>query len=87
VALYRRKPTDPISAVQWTGYNLSEVDDFVGAGIFQVLYSDQVVARLYCSSSAAWLQLGIGDWVIAEMDGSGFYKCDKHIFESTYEAV
>lgn len=28
-----------------------------------------------------------GDWLIAELDGSGFYPCKPDIFTATYEAV
>lgn len=28
-----------------------------------------------------------GDWIIAEPDGCGFYRCEDHTFRATYESV
>lgn len=88
MAQYRRKVTAPITAVQWAGNNLAEVTAFVGPGNFEVLRSDGwVLSRLRCASSSTWLVMDIGDWVLPELDGSGFYKCDADVFEATYEAI
>lgn len=31
--------------------------------------------------------LAVGDWIIAEPDGRGFYPCKPDIFAATYEAL
>lgn len=86
---YRRKVTAPIAPIQWTGENVVEVREFVGRGAFEVLWdlSDVPTARLWCASSSQWLVMTPGDWVLPELDGSGWYKCDGAVFESTYEPV
>lgn len=84
---FRKKPVE-VEALQWTGYNLDEVREFVSDGSFHGLESD---------NNGAWRTIGIktlegvmladrNDWIIKGVKGE-FYPCKPDIFEQTYEAV
>ena len=89
---YRKKPV-VIEAVQWNGFNLEEIKEFVGDSL------------IYDISDAAWkvgkdaptIHIGIktlegnhicskGDYIIKGVQGE-FYPCKPDIFMQTYEQL
>lgn len=91
VLRYRKRPIT-VEAKQWTGDNLEELWDWIGAdGLYGPLPIGDPLrpfgqpARLYVAANDAWLDLEIGEWIIR--DSKGFYPCKHDIFEVTYEPV
>jgi hypothetical protein len=90
---FRKKPV-VIEAVQWTGDNLDEMEQFThGQTYFG--YPDHIGASAvrggYDPESHLWvhtlegdLRAQIGDWIIKGVAGE-FYSCKPDIFEQTYE--
>jgi hypothetical protein len=87
---YRKKQI-VIEAIQWTGFNLDEIKDFVG----KALHID-INHSLYADPSST-INLTIatlegdhictkGDFIIKGVNGE-FYPCKPDIFEKTYELV
>lgn len=74
---FRKKPV-VVEAVQWFPGSDPESEPF---GI----YNDAGLYLLPTISGEA--QIAPGDWIIAEMDGSGHYPCKPDIFAATYEPV
>lgn len=77
---YRKKPV-VIEAVQWTGDNDKEVQDFTG--------NDQYFAEpgeLMIKTLEGVMLASIGDYIIKGVQGE-FYPCKPGIFEATYEMV
>ena len=93
---YRKKPI-VVEAIQWNGFNLEEIKEFVG---------DSLVCEIF---DAAWgvdkgipiitpkIYMGIktlngthicskGDYIIKGVQGE-FYPCKPDIFEQIYEQV
>ena len=89
---YRKKPV-VVEAVQWNGFNLEEIKEFVGGSL------------IYEISDAAWkVSKGVpavymeiktlegnhvcteGDYIIKGVQGE-FYPCKPDIFEQTYEQL
>ena len=76
---YRKKPVT-IEAIQWTGKNLSEIDNFVGGSIANkdtILIIHTLEGDMYASLS---------DYIIKGVNGE-FYPCKPDIFDKTYEEV
>lgn len=88
---YRKRPLE-VCAIQWTGENWPAVEAFVGLrpdsdgpGVFPTAAGD---LALWIEKSNTWRpDLPVGDWVIAERGGIGFYPCTVEQFEETYEPV
>ena len=76
---YRKKPV-VIEAIQWTGKNLSEIDNFMG-GIVENKETTLVIHTLEGDMKAS-----IGDYIIKGVNGE-FYPCKPDIFAKTYEEV
>lgn len=76
---YRKKPVI-IEAIQWTGKNLLEIDNFMG-GIFENKETILVIHTLEGDMEAS-----IGDYIIKGVKGE-FYPCKPDIFAKTYEEV
>ena len=89
---YRKKPVI-IEAIQWTGSNFEEINQFVTKDL------------IYDIDDAAWkvgmgiphitikiktlegeMLVSIGDFIIKGVDGE-FYPCKPDIFQKTYEEV
>ena len=92
--LYRKKPV-VIEAIQWTGRNDKEIEDFVGDSFYD--YADNCVKYLPDSEQYKSKMMGIktlegimyasvNDYIIKGVDGE-FYPCKPEIFEKTYEQV
>lgn len=76
---YRKKPVI-IEAIQWTGKNLSGIDNFMG-GIVENKGTTLVIPTLEGDMEAS-----IGDYIIKGINGE-FYPCKPDIFAKTYEEV
>lgn len=96
---YRRKVTEA-QAIQFTGDPVPlrsvgvRIKDVQGSGgafgswaTVQRASSVQALPdwRLHVAKHDEWAQIAEGDWVIAELDGSGFYPCRADVFAATYE--
>ena len=76
---YKKKPV-VIEAVQFTGENYKEVEEFVG----QPLYISYGVVTI--PTLEGIMRCKPGNYVIKGVKGE-FYPCDKEIFEGTYEEI
>lgn len=76
---YRKKPVT-IEAIQWTGKNLSEIDNFVGESIANK------GTILIIHTLEGDMEASIGDYIIKGVNGE-FYPCKPSIFAKTYEEV
>ena len=84
MAKYRKKPV-VVEAVQWTGYNDSEVEQFTGYGVAhhsKMLNS----AELSPWASVGQLDIYIGAYIVRDADGK-LTRCAPEIFEKNYEVV
>jgi hypothetical protein len=89
---FRKKPVE-VDAVQWTGTNAFEIDDFTGS-LFDVLTprdradcdDAEATARVFDILHSTWVLVRDGDWIIRGLQGE-FYPCRSEVFEATYEAV
>ena len=91
VAEYRKKPI-VIKAAQWTGDNILDLWEWVGAGslmgplpVGDALEPEGRAAHLFVAANNSWLPLEVGEWII--QDSLGFYPCKAEMFATTYERV
>lgn len=78
---YRKKPV-VIEAIQWNGYNISEIIDFAGWVVSIHMEKETVeIKTLECTMIA-----NEGDWIVKGIQGE-FYPVKPDIFEETYEPV
>ncbi|MDP3984434.1 MAG: hypothetical protein Q8Q52_05425 [Acidimicrobiia bacterium] len=85
---YRKKPV-VIEAVQWTGKNLTDMEQFLGgAGANWYRPSGAALARgeIFIRTLEGEHTANAGDWIIKGVKGE-FYPCKPDIFEMTYEKV
>ena len=79
---YRKKPV-VIEAVQWTGQNIAEINNFAFGHVQGAVNKD-------CSFLVGTLEgphtASVGDWIIRGVKGE-FYPCKPDIFAATYEAA
>jgi hypothetical protein len=77
---FRKKPV-VIEAVQWTGHNYDEVEEFMR-------HSPTVLANrvIVIPTLEGDHQASPKDWIIKGVNGE-FYSCEPDIFEATYESV
>ena len=89
---YRKKPV-VIEAIQFTGENWKEINDFTKRGISEVgdgadeqgnIIPRPHYALIYTLEGV--MRADINDWVIKGVKGE-FYPCKPDIFEATYEKV
>ena len=76
---YRKKPV-VIEAIQWTGKNLPEIDNFIGKIV------DNKETTLVIHTLEGDMEASIGDYIIKGINGE-FYPCKPDIFDKTYEEV
>lgn len=89
---YRKKPVT-IEAVKWTGFNPSDIKEFVGDSC-KIEYSDAayeagagpMYAFITIHTLEGDMKVSIGDYVIKGVQGE-FYPCKPDIFEQTYEEI
>lgn len=88
---YRRKPTPDVEAMQWTGSNVAEVQEWTGPTNFYELEPDdrgddpEATASLYVAANSTWLPLVPDEWIIRE--AKGYYPCKPDEFAERYEPV
>ena len=76
---YRKKPVE-IEAVQWTGGNLEEIEEFAGNSL---AYIEQ---HVIIKTLEGCMRASKGDYIIKGIAGE-FYPCKPDIFKATYEEV
>lgn len=90
--IYKRKPVE-VEVVQWNGYNISEIEKFVGKSC-KIEYQESQCSE-YCSVTSAELVIhtlegnmhaSVNDYIIKGVKGE-FYPCKPDIFNQTYEKV
>lgn len=69
---FRKKPVE-VQAEQYNGGDHPLVTKLYGGNVVQ--------------GKQGMVAIKDGDWIIAEMDGSGYYPCNPEVFAVTYEAV
>jgi hypothetical protein len=85
VKRYRKLPVT-IEAVQWTGENTAEIEEFVGdatPGEADHFVDGRVIPIRTLEGTH---RTQVGDYVIRGVQGE-FYPCKPNIFDATYEAV
>lgn len=82
MAKYRKKPV-VIDAIQYDGFNASEIAGFVGEGC---RISREMDAPLFIDTLEGTMEAQRGDYIIKGIKGE-FHPCKPDIFEATYEAV
>ena len=76
---FRKKPVT-IEAIQWTGKNLSEINNFVGRSIA----NKSTIIIIHTLEGD--MEASMGDYIIKGINGE-FYPCKPDIFAKTYEEV
>lgn len=74
---YKKKPVI-IQALEWSGSNYEEIDNFLGSN-YEFSGTTLIIHTLEGDMSAKK-----GDYIIKGVRGE-FYPCEKSIFEETYE--
>lgn len=84
---YRKKPV-VIEAVQWTGDNNEEINNFCGdsAKFVTSRLGNAVLYSLGIETLEGFMQASTGDYIIKGVNGE-YYPCKPDIFEKTYEKV
>lgn len=77
------KKTPVVEAVQWTGYNFDEIQDFVGAGNAKFMRETNP-PEIYIITEYQALHPGIGDYIVKNSYGS-FDTYTKSYFEQSFE--
>lgn len=95
---FRKKPV-VIEAIQFTGENLLDVQNFVGVipdhdnntfgfrmskPIATVKEEEGIVARVWDKLHSTWVGVKLDQWIIKGVDGE-FYPCDHDVFIKTYD--
>lgn len=75
---YRKKPAI-IEAIQLTGKNLSEIDNFMGGIV-------ENKGAIVIHTLEGDMEASIGDYIIKGVNGE-FYPCKPDIFDKTYEEI
>ena len=88
---YRKRPIE-MTAVRWTGSNGGVIEAFTGwsqwgSKRFRTVYRDGEDLLLWIEKSETRGRVRKGDWVIAELDGAGFFPCTAEQFDVIYEPV
>lgn len=74
-----------IEAVQFTGSNWTELEDFCGAN-FRQKESDATAGEVYDFLHETWVTVFRNQWVIKGTQGE-FYPCDPDVFTAKYEPL
>jgi hypothetical protein len=84
---FRKKPV-VIEAVQWTGFNFTESEAFMGEPAGHGRYDSPPLgaSKRLISTLEGEMAASPGDWIIKGIKGE-FYPCRPDIFAATYEPV
>ena len=87
---FRKKPV-VIDAIQWLGWNVKEVIEFMDyKDDFSVSYlppgSTYDNRSIFLKTLEGTMEAKVCDWIIKGIKGE-FYPCKPDIFEQTYELV
>lgn len=89
---FRKKPTI-ISAIQYTGINAAELDEFTGGNFVKLDDADRAVcddpaatAQVFDGLNSTWVLVFDGDWIIRDAEGR-YFPCHPEVFAAEYEAV
>lgn len=89
---YRKKPVE-IEAVQWTGFNPTEIKNFAGESAeiehYTAAYeagAGPIVTTIIIHTLEGDMKVNNGDYIIKGVKGE-FYPCRKDIFEQTYDEI
>lgn len=81
---FRKKPV-VIDAVQWTGENVDEVNDFIGlANNPQTARHGFADGSVFIKTLEGVMEASRMDWIIRGVSNE-IYPCKPDIFEKTYE--
>lgn len=88
--LYRKKPVE-VYAVQWTGTNKAEIQEFCGNVAHFYVFTERgkpidSLYNLYIDTLEGNHYANIGDYIIRGV-ANEFYSCKPDIFKKTYEEV
>ena len=87
MSFYRKKPV-VIEALQWTGQNLKEINEFTYDSTRKMKFAESIVGGydliIYTLEGA--MTASLGDYIIKGINGE-FYPCKPDIFEKTYEPI
>lgn len=84
---FYRKKSNPISAMQWTGENTSELMEWLRTvGARTEIYVDGRMDRLAIAAPNGSVSALPLDWIIVTTEGHT-YPCKPNIFSSTYEPM
>ena len=78
---YRKKPLE-ISAVQWRGDNLAELEAFAGKAV-RMSPSGNGILEISTMANG-WVPSPIGEWLLRGVKGE-FYPCADAVFRASYE--
>lgn len=92
VVRVRKKPVE-VTAVQWTGDNVDELEWWTGnlfdrLGPEDSFYSDdpEATAQIFDKLHSTWILMYTGDWVVRGVAGE-FHPVRNSVFVDTYEKV
>ena len=78
--LFIKKPI-VIEAIQFTGLNFDEIEEFVGGDYGKNAKGESVIATLEGA-----MKISVNDFIIKGVNGE-FYPCKPGIFKKTYDKV
>lgn len=82
VGVYRQKPFF-VKAIQWTGDNTAEVQDFLGADFKGI---NAAMTHIWVKNPLNAMALYIGAYAVRDESG-GCYVVSEKVFERIYELV
>lgn len=81
---FKTKP-NTIRAVQLTKENAAEMRKFLTDTQYDATRDGHDPVNIMLRNSHGNMLLRVGDWLIREPDGNGYYACDPQTFASKYE--
>lgn len=90
VKKYRSVPTE-VEAVQYTGDNIKQLEDWSGNKVQFIEPEDRsddpdADLSVFDETHNTWILVYQGQWIIKGTKGE-FYPCDNEVFEQKYEEV
>ena len=81
---YVAKPVE-IQAVRLTRENAEEMRKFIGENNYDANRNKFDPYNILLRNKHGDVQLNVGDWLVKEADGSGYYPCDDVTFSAKYK--